>query len=231
VVGLERVEGVLVFRRSTPEGDVRGEVLSREGIILPFVAKGACRGRVRFGGLLEPGVWAFFHLQRSRRSSLLYLREVDLVEPFAGVRSRREAILWALEVLKAVRSLGELRCEGLFGLLVRFLSMVEAGKSPELSSAWFYVELARGEGVLPSPDSCALCGSPTGEVLFLGEEGFGCASCGGVLRLSPQLASVVRGEEPGTIPPEAGEVEAFLAVVRRFLSFGGLLVERRRDGK
>lgn len=231
MVGLERVEGIVLFRRSTPEGDVRGEVLSREGLVLPFVAKGACRGRVRFGGLLEPGVWAFFHLQRSRRSSLLYLREVDLVDAFRGLRSRRESILWALRVLGSVRSLGELRCEGLFELLVRFLSMVELGRSPELAAAWFYAELARVEGVLPSPNSCAVCGSPTGEVLFLREEGFSCASCGGALKLSPQLASVVRGEEPGFNPPEGDEVEPFLAALRKFLSFGGLFVERRRDGK
>lgn len=100
--GFQSASGVVLSRRIVGEGDLL-LTLFLKGMGMTFAsARGAARGKVRFGGGTEPLMWGAFALYRSRGGDegRKYLKSVDVADDMLKLRSRSDALFAAVRWLK-----------------------------------------------------------------------------------------------------------------------------------
>jgi DNA repair protein RecO (recombination protein O) len=113
------------------------------------VAKGALRGKSPFAGKLDLFFETEIQIARSRRSQLHTLTEVEMKNPFAGIRqqyARTQSAAYFVELIELCTERDHHEPE-LFLLLRRALAYLD-GNTPKLGTiAHFEAELARNAGV------------------------------------------------------------------------------------
>ena len=113
------------------------------------VAKGARRPRNPFAGKLDLFFEAEISIVRSRKSDLHTLTEVELKNPFAGIRSdylRTQTAAYFIELIEICTERDHREPE-LFGLLRRAFGYLDANDPTPRAVAHFETELARIAGV------------------------------------------------------------------------------------
>lgn len=190
--------------RAVPYGDsdlivhllVRGK-----GRVSAFArgARGAGKGRMRYGGALEVFQLVEVLLAETRSSDLLALREASLLEPYAGLREdllRLAHAGYAAELIHDLTRAGQ-PADALLALACGFCAaLAEAAPSSARLRA---LELGALEaaGLSPSLAACARCGGPLppGRVAFdPAAGGAACARCAApaALLLTPGAGAALR---------------------------------------
>ncbi|MEA1997050.1 MAG: DNA repair protein RecO, partial [Gemmatimonadota bacterium] len=154
-----------------------------------LMVKGGRRAGSKYLGRLETFSLVRVIYRKSGKGSLYTLREIDLEEPFAGIRTNLDAF-WtasrAVELVKAVSS-EEQESRDLFELLKGFLFLLGSG---ELDDRWLKPLLAAFRwrltsilGMEPWLVECVRCGEKltrAANYMFLtAEGGVVCGECGG----------------------------------------------------
>jgi DNA repair protein RecO (recombination protein O) len=198
-MGLYKVEGVVLRRRSLGEADRLVTILSRDRGKLTVVAKGARRPRSRLGGRLEPATR--FRALVAEGRSLDIISQVEVLDAFAGLRNDLDRLGAASIILEyADRALAERHTHAdVYALLVEALALLRLG-ARDLAPLWFVARLLALTGHRPAVDRCAVCGKP-----IRGERWWS-ATLGGV------LDTACRGRDPRALPISQGA-----AALLRFL--------------
>ena len=174
--GLLKLPGVVLKRRISPEGDVSLYLFLKEAGPVYVQAPGASRGRVRFGGAIEPLVWAAFNLYRGERT--FYLKSADIKEDFWGLRGKTAAINRLLEWdgLLCRHLVPGLQCDEVLTLFYRSGLLLKEGVHPLVVEWRFLWKWLNEWGIAPSLDICGGCGSRLTSAQ-LGTSGLHCPSC------------------------------------------------------
>ena len=156
-MGLYKVEGIVLRRRSLGEADRLVTILSRDRGKFTVVARGARRPRSRLGGRLEPPTR--FRALLAEGRTLDIISQVDVLDAFAALRNDLERIGTAAVVLEfADRALAERHPHpDVYCLLVEALALLRLGVR-DLASVWFLARLLVLTGHRPAVDRCAVCG-------------------------------------------------------------------------
>ncbi len=156
-MGLYKVEGIVLRRRSLGEADRLVTILSRDRGKLTVVARGARRPRSRLGGRLEPATR--FRALIAERRSLDVISQVEVLDAFAALRDDLERLGAAAIVLEyADRALAERHPHAdVYVLLVEALALLRLG-GRDLATVWFAARLLVLTGHRPAVDQCAVCG-------------------------------------------------------------------------
>src|SRR5207244_12290616 len=131
-MAVHRTQAVVIGRRALGESDRLVDFYTRDHGKLRGVAKSARRPRSRFGSALELftlGELVFFD---TGRSDLMRVDHFDIVHPFVRVREHLERLGQGAWVLECLASLSPERDPQppLFGLVLRSLRALEAGRPP-----------------------------------------------------------------------------------------------------
>jgi DNA repair protein RecO (recombination protein O) len=163
------------------ESDRAVTFFSREFGKVRGVARAARRLRSRFGGALELltlGQLVFFD---TGRSDLVRIDHFDVLRPFARVRGDLERLgqgAWIAECAARLTADRDPHA-GLFGLLVRALGSLEAGRPPRRVAVAFGVRCIEMLGHRLRVDGCVGCGRRAAPPVALDVEAGGavCADC------------------------------------------------------
>jgi len=180
------------------ESDRLVHLLTRERGRLTVRARGARRSRKRYGGKLDRFSLVRVHVTRRARGRVT-LGDVDLVEPFLGIRGDLLCTAMAdhlIELARIVTREEEVHRE-LFGVTVRALSALDRGEPPP--EAWHHavvMELMRLAGLAIALDACCVCGASIRTSARAGLS----LSAGGV------ICSLHLDDVPGTEVMRAGDL-------------------------
>ncbi len=176
--GMVRLSGVVLRRTATPEGDLSLCLFLRSAGPVWVYAPGAARGRVRFGGAVEPLVWGNFNLYKGTRS--LYLKSVDVKEDFWLLR-KNPAVLRRLldwDSLLCRYLLPGHPADDVLALFYWTSLLLGEGLSPPVGEWRFLWRWLSSEGLAPSLTGCAACGRLLEEARWT-EGGLLCPECAG----------------------------------------------------
>lgn len=202
-MGLYKVEGVVLRRRSLGEADRLVTILSRDRGKLTVVARGARRPRSRLGGRLEPATR--FRALVAEGRSLDIISQVEVLDAFAALRADLDRLGAAAIILEyADQALAERHAQAeVYTLLVEALALLRMG-ARDLAPLWFVARLLVLTGHRPAVDRCAVCGKP-----LRGERWWSAALGGG-------LDAACRRRDPRAVPlsPAAVALLRFLLDAR-----------------
>ncbi|MCF7935386.1 MAG: DNA repair protein RecO [Synergistales bacterium] len=174
--GFLAVQGVVLKRTTTPEGDMRICLVVRKKGKIYVRAPGAARGKVRFGGGTEPLVWAEFYLYRSPRGIILQdMAEKDVLWRVRSAPERlRVACSWAAMMDRYLPA--GIETNELLGQFYWHLTMLGSSENiPSLEWRFFWYWM-KAWGVAPDFTRCVRCGQRV-EKGYWTTEGFVCSPC------------------------------------------------------
>ncbi len=160
-MNLERASGVVLRTRLLTETSLIVHWLTAEQGRLATVARGARRPKSPFRGKLDLFYEAEFSFQRSRRSDLHALREVQLTGSHPGLRTRLENLRQAAYATALIEVATEVETPvpGCHGLLREFLARLgEMPAAPSLVLA-FELKLLAESGLQPDLERASLSGT------------------------------------------------------------------------
>ena len=153
-------EGIVLKSQSLGEADKLVTLFTVDRGKVRGVAKGARRGRTRYGASLEPFTHLGLVLYERRPGVLLRINQTEILHHFIKIREDLERISAASLMVRLTSLLspdGEAN-SGLFGLLLQALSRLEKrNKDTELTSRFFEIQLLKHSGYLPRMDRCLRC--------------------------------------------------------------------------
>lgn len=156
-MGLYRIEGIVLRRRSLGEADRLVTVLSRDRGKLTVAARGARRPRSRLGGRLEPPTR--FRAVVAEGRTLDVISQVEVLEAHAALRTDLEKMAAVAVMLELTdRALADRQPHGdVYRLLASALGLVQSGNC-DLVQTWFAARLLALTGHRPAVARCAACG-------------------------------------------------------------------------
>jgi DNA repair protein RecO (recombination protein O) len=172
-----RDEGVVLRSIKLGEADRIVTFATPEHGKVRAVAKGIRKPKSRLAGRLEPLTYVSMMCWKGR--DLDIVNQVEALEHFKAIREDIDRVPVAMTMLEVVDhvALERQAMPELFRMLVGALRTLEERPSPALLGSFLWKLLVL-EGVGPSVDQCAGCGSETELVAFdPGEGGFLCRSC------------------------------------------------------
>ncbi|MBI2879335.1 MAG: DNA repair protein RecO [Candidatus Rokubacteria bacterium] len=198
-MSLIKTQGIVIGRRALGERDRLVTFYTRELGKLSGVARGARRGRSRFGAALELFTWGELVAFEPAQRDLVRIDHFDVHRPFQALREDLERLGQGAAMVEALARLTAERDPhpALFGLLLRGLRALERG-SPRRVHLAFTLRLLDLLGHRPRLDRCLGCRRPVGAGAWSFDAIQGrlaCARCRaeGALPLStPALATLRR---------------------------------------
>lgn len=192
-MGLYKIEGIVLRRRSFGEADRLVTVLTKDRGKLTVLAKGARRPRSRLGGRLEPPTR--FRALVAEGRTLDVISQVDVIDAHRQLRTGLEHMGLTNIVLEmADRALAERHPHPeVFGLLSDVLTLVGGGVG-DLAPVWFAARLLVMTGHRPSVDDCTVCGRRIRGAAAWSAVLGGCVDLG------------CRGRDPHAMPLSSGAV-------------------------
>ena len=194
-----------VFRYSDSSKIVR--MYTRDRGKLSALAKGAMRGKLRFGATLDPMSYVHVVLYLKEARELQTLTQCDFVKPFRALTDDVEKMAAGMAVVELLDGVthSQEQNEGLFALAVRTLETLNsATKGGGLALYFYEMRLLEIVGFKPNVHSCEHCGTalteeliaqPGGE-LRLTHSGVVCGRCSslhkGLLPVSPPALRVLQ---------------------------------------
>jgi len=178
------------------------------------VAKGIRKTKSRLAGRLEPITHVTIMCWRGRELDVV--SQVEAIEHFKAIRGDLERVPVAMTMLEVVDNVALERhpMSEMFRMLVGALRALDERLSPALLGSFLWKLLAL-EGVGPSLEQCAGCGSETELVAFdPGEGGFLCRSCRRGQAVGAETVSLIRQVLGGGLrsaldqPPSRATAEA-----------------------
>ena len=186
--GTVSLSGVVLRRTAAREGDLSLYLFLRSAGPVWVSAPGAARGRVRFGGAVEPLVWGNFNLYKGTRR--LYLKSVDVKEDFWLLRKEplvlRRLLQW--DSLLCRHLLPGHPSDEVLALFYWTSLLLASGVPPGVGEWRFLWRWLNSEGLAPSLTECPACGGPLRDCRWT-EGGLLCSECG-------------RGSSGGVLPEE-----------------------------
>lgn len=219
-MGTYRDEGVVLRSIRLGEADRIVTLVTPEHGKVRAVAKGVRRTKSRLGGRVEPLTHVTMLCWHGRE--LDTITQVEVLETFRPVREDLPRMAQAMVMLEVVDQVAVERhaAPELFKMLVGALGALASSGSPVVAGAFLW-KLLWVEGVGPSVDSCARCGSDEELVAFDPmQDGFLCRSCQRGQGVSPATMELLRrilgGDLAGVLreppAPAMAEVER-LAII------------------
>jgi len=209
-----RDEGVVLRTMRLGEADRIVTLATPQHGKVRAVAKGIRKSKSRLSGRLEPLTHVTMMCWRGRELDVV--NQVEAIEHFRAIRGDLERVPVALTMLEVVDHVALERhpMPEVFRMLVGALRTLEERASPVLLSAFLWKLLAL-EGVGPSVDQCARCGSVGELVAFdAAEGGFLCRSCRRGQAVSAETVGLIRRALTGGLrvaldePPSRATAEA-----------------------
>ena len=99
-MGFQSASGVVLSRRIIGEGDLLLTLFLKEMGMTTASARGAAKGKVRFGGGTEPLVWGSFTLYQGKDEGKKTLKSVDVADDMLKLRTRAQALFAAVRWAK-----------------------------------------------------------------------------------------------------------------------------------
>jgi DNA repair protein RecO (recombination protein O) len=162
------------------------------------IVKGGREARLRYGSTLEPFSMNEILFYDRRRTELVLVTSVELVERFEPLRRDLEKLGLAAYLTELVDQMTDAAgSPELFEALRETLEAMAAGADSRRAARVFEVKLLRATGHMPRTDACVRCGETHGLSLFSVASG------------GPLCAACRRGE--GALVPVTPGVLAFLA--------------------
>lgn len=174
--GLVRRSGVVLRRNSSPEGDISLYLLLKSIGPVWASAPGASRGRVRFGGSIEPLVWGNFNLYKGTRR--FYLKSVDVKEDFWTLRAvpRKLRALLEWDRLLSIHLVPGHPCDEMIALFYWSCILLKEDVDPEVTEWRFLRKWLKSWGLAPSLEYCVSCGVHLGDA-YWNATGLSCPRC------------------------------------------------------
>ena len=178
------------------------------------VAKGIRKTKSRLSGRLEPLTHVTMMCWRGRELDVV--NQVEAIEHFKAIRGDLERVPVAMTMLEVVDHVALERhpMPEMFRMLVGALRTLDERPSPAILGSFLWKLLVL-EGVGPSLEQCAGCGSEAELVAFdAGEGGFLCRSCRRGQAVGTETMSLIRQVLSGGLraaldqPPSRATTEA-----------------------
>jgi DNA repair protein RecO (recombination protein O) len=198
--GLYRDHGIVLRTWRLGEADRIASLLTRTHGRVRAVAKGARKGRSRFGGRVEPGAHLALQLYAGR-GELDTITQVEAVDAMAATRGDLGRLGRAAVMLEVVGQIGPDRepNPALYHLLLGALRTLEQQDRPLVVAGFLWKVLVQ-EGVQPELERCGSCGAEEDLMAFdpVGG-GVRCARCRVGLPLAPEALAVLRAIGEGRL--------------------------------
>ncbi len=191
-MALYRDEGVVLRTMRLGEADRIVTLATPEHGKVRAVAKGVRRTKSRIGARVEPLSHVTLLCWHGRELDVI--TGVEVLDSFRAVRDDLDRTVTAMTMLEIVDQLAVERhpIPELFAVLVGALRTLEERPSPALLGAFCW-KLLLLEGVGPSAETCARCGSHGPLVAFQdGDGGFLCRNCRRGQAVAPEVVELAR---------------------------------------
>ncbi|MBN1333310.1 MAG: DNA repair protein RecO C-terminal domain-containing protein [Synergistales bacterium] len=179
--------GIITKRVISHKGDIFLNLFLKGHGIIWVIAPGSAKGKVRFGGSLEPSTWGIFTLYKGATN--FYLKAVEVKADSWALRHRPGALRTYFSILKLINSnlpQGHPDDEVLAHLFwTRDLLIRDCPR--EVVEWRFLWRWLKSWGLAPEVDICQSCGCGVSQG-YISSEGFLCSSC-------------LSGEGKNSIPP------------------------------
>jgi DNA repair protein RecO (recombination protein O) len=236
-VNRQTLSGIVLGHTDIGESDRLVHLLTRERGLVTARARGARKSRKRYGGRLDR--YSLVRVQLSGQASRASLGDVDLIQPFLGIREdlTRTAVADLMLELVRLQAHEEESAPQLFGLTVRVLGLLDGEQVPTM--AWvvtLVLHVLREAGLGLELRACATCGHvpSTGQAALS-------ASAGGLLcevhahedpaarRLTAAELTLLRraGAADLAETPVTGAPATAAAALRQVIQFAEYHLERK----
>lgn len=168
--------GVVLKRVISPKGDIFLDLFLKEMGIIWVIAPGSAKGKVRFGGALEPSSWGIFNLYKGARN--FYLQAVEIKADSWILRQSPRALRTYFAFLKMI-NLHVPRQHPDDRVLANLFwtrELLLKGCPEEVVEWRFLWRWLNLWGLAPQLDACMVCGKAMSEGL-ISTEGFLCGDC------------------------------------------------------
>jgi len=171
-----RAEGVILRHSDFGEADRLLIIFTRELGKVRVIAKGVRKARSRKAGHVEP--FTRSNLQLARGRELFILTQAEAIDVYAALRADLVLLSYASYIIELIDRLAndEEENRSLYNLLVRTLTRLNRGDTPDLPTRYFEMRLLDFAGFRPQLLACVQCGTE-----ILPEDQYFSAMQGGVL--------------------------------------------------
>jgi DNA repair protein RecO (recombination protein O) len=167
-VGFQSASGVVLSRRVIGEGDLFLTLFLKEMGMTTVSARGAAKGKVRFGGGTEPLVWGVFTLYQGKGEGKRYLKSVDVADDMLKLRTGAcplfTAVRWAKLLMRHLME-GH-PADDLLANLYWNMKLLNEGEIPVEAVEWRFVwRWLKSWGLAPELAECVGCAPEEAELL------------------------------------------------------------------
>lgn len=156
---IESFEGIIISETNYSESSKILNILTKEYGLIGVMSKG-CRGmKSKLRGVSRKLLYGTFHVYY-KPNGLSTLIGVDVINSFSNIIMDLEKISYSSYILDLVYQVIKQNDDVLiFDLLKDTLVKIEEGLDPAILTAIIELKLLEYLGVMPSIDSCSMCGS------------------------------------------------------------------------
>jgi DNA repair protein RecO (recombination protein O) len=149
-------QAIVLAGQKLGEADTLVTLLTLERGLIKGVAKGARRLKSRFGGAIQPFSYGQAILFERRAAALRSLTHFDPIHSFQRLREQLDPLSDAAAMVNAARRLlpEDQASPDAFGLLLRALRSLEAGRAGDGVVFWYLLALLQTAGYQPRVDRC-----------------------------------------------------------------------------
>lgn len=168
-----------VLQRRDSSGEGQSLLLFLRDMGPRWVSAPASKTKCRFGGAIEPLIWAEFDLYQN--PSRLYLQGAEVKEDFLSLRYSAEKLKSALKLYKRLSKTLMVGHESnnILTLLWSSMLLLKENCPVDIVEYRFTWRLLKETGLAPSLQYCVMCGSKLDAGVGWTKDGLICESCSG----------------------------------------------------
>ena len=175
---LKKIEGIVISETNYSESSKILNVLTKDYGLISVISKGCRKIKSPLRSVSSKLAYGTFHIYYKEKG-LSNLTEVDIINSFKNIRSDLTKLSYATYLLELTLQVVKQHYEkNIYDIFISSLIKIDEGFNPLIITNIVEVKYLEYLGVMPSIDSCSICGS-TNDIVTISSSkgGYICKNC------------------------------------------------------
>lgn len=191
---IEEIEGIIIRETNYSESSKILNILTKDRGLIGVMSKGCRNMKSKLRGASRRLIYGAFHIYY-KEAGLSTLIDIDVKNSYNNILTNFDAITYATYILMLIEQVSKQNDDNsIFDLLRSSLNKIDEGFNPLIITNIVELKCLDYLGVMPSIDSCSICGDNKNILTLSSEQGgFVCKNCHTTeIIVSPNTIKLIR---------------------------------------